>query len=34
LLKLIATLEDEDDVHTVTANLEVSDEILANLTAA
>ncbi len=34
LLKLIATLEDEDDVQTVTANFEVSDEILAKLTAA
>jgi len=34
LLKLIATLEDEDDVQTVTANFEVSDDILAKLTAA
>ena len=34
LLKLIATLEDEDDVQTVTANFEVSDEVLAKLTAA
>lgn len=34
LLKLIAALEDEDDVQTVTANFEVSDEILAKLTAA
>ena len=34
LLKLIAALEDEDDVQAVTANFEVSDEILAKLTAA
>lgn len=34
LLKLIAALEDEDDVQNVTANFEVSDEILAKLTAA
>ncbi|MCH9764506.1 MAG: YebC/PmpR family DNA-binding transcriptional regulator [Alphaproteobacteria bacterium] len=34
LLKLIATLEDDDDVQTVTANFEVSDEILSKLTAA
>ncbi len=34
LLKLVATLEDEDDVQTVTANFEVSDELLAKLTAA
>ena len=31
LLKLIAALEDDDDVQTVTANFDVSDEILAKL---
>lgn len=34
VLKLVAALEDDDDVQTVTANFEVSDEILAKLTAA
>lgn len=34
LLKLIAALDDDDDVQNVTANFEVSDEILAKLTAA
>jgi YebC/PmpR family DNA-binding regulatory protein len=34
VLKLIAALEDDDDVQTVTANFEVSDEVLAKLTAA
>jgi len=31
LMKLIEALEDDDDVQTVTANFEVSDEILAKL---
>jgi YebC/PmpR family DNA-binding regulatory protein len=34
LMKLIASLEDDDDVQTVTSNFEVSDEVLARLTAA
>ncbi len=34
LLKLIDNLDDDDDVQTVTTNFEVSDEILAKLTAA
>ena len=34
LLTLIATLEDDDDVQTVTANFDISDEVLAKLTAA
>ena len=34
LMKLIASLEDDDDVQTVTTNFEVSDEVLARLTAA
>ena len=34
LFKLIDNLDDDDDVQTVTANLEISDEILAKLTAA
>lgn len=33
ILKLIATLEDDDDVQTVTANFDVSEDILAKLTA-
>ncbi|MGB0497373.1 MAG: YebC/PmpR family DNA-binding transcriptional regulator [Rubricella sp.] len=31
LMKLIATLEDDDDVQNVTANFDVSDEIMAQL---
>lgn len=34
LLKLIAALEDDDDVQNVTANFEVSEDILARLAAA
>ena len=34
LMKMIAVLEDDDDVQTVTANFDVSEEILAKLTAA
>ncbi len=34
LLKLIALLEDDDDVQSVYANFEVSEEVLAKLTAA
>ncbi len=34
LLKLIATLEDDDDVQNVYANFEVSDDVMAKLTAA
>ena len=33
LMKLIDTLEDNDDVQNVYANFEVSDETLASLTA-
>ncbi|MEA3533653.1 YebC/PmpR family DNA-binding transcriptional regulator [Rhizobium sp. CC-YZS058] len=33
LMKLIETLEDDDDVQTVYANFEVSDEVLAKLSA-
>jgi len=31
LLKLIEALEDDDDVQSVTANFEISDEVLAQL---
>ena len=31
LMKLIDALEDDDDIQTVTANFEVSDEVMANL---
>ena len=31
LMKLIDTLEDDDDVQTVTANFEISDEVMAQL---
>lgn len=31
LMKLIAMLEDDDDVQTVTANVEISDEVMAQL---
>ena len=31
LMKLIYTLEDDDDVQRVTANFEVSDEVMAAL---
>jgi transcriptional/translational regulatory protein YebC/TACO1 len=31
LMKLIDTLEDDDDVQRVTANFEVSDEVMAVL---
>ncbi len=34
LMKLIATLEDDDDVQNVFSNFEVSEEVLARLTAA
>lgn len=34
IMKLIAVLEDDDDVQTVFANFEVSDEVLSKLTAA
>ena len=30
-MKLINALEDDDDVQTVTANFEVSDEVMAQL---
>ena len=33
LFKMIDNLDDDDDVQTVTANFEISDEILARLTA-
>ncbi|MEL6264874.1 MAG: YebC/PmpR family DNA-binding transcriptional regulator [Pseudomonadota bacterium] len=33
LMKLIATLEDDDDVQSVTANFDMSDEVMAKLTA-
>ncbi len=34
LMKLIATLDDDDDVQNVFVNFEVSDEVMARLTAA
>lgn len=34
LLKLIATLEDDDDVQSVFANFDIPDEVMAKLTAA
>jgi YebC/PmpR family DNA-binding regulatory protein len=34
IMKMIATLEDDDDVQNVFANFEVSDEVLKKLTAA
>ena len=34
MMKLIAALEDDDDVQDVYANFEVSDEVMAKLTAA
>ncbi|MEM9814383.1 MAG: YebC/PmpR family DNA-binding transcriptional regulator [Pseudomonadota bacterium] len=34
LMKLIDTLEDDDDVQTVTANFEISDDIMAELAEA
>ncbi len=34
ILKLIAALEEDDDVQNVFANFEVSDEIMKKLTAA
>ena len=34
ILKLIAGLEDDDDVQNVFSNFEVSDAVLARLTAA
>ena len=34
LMKLIAMLEDDDDVQNVYANFEISNEVLASLTAA
>jgi transcriptional/translational regulatory protein YebC/TACO1 len=33
-MKLIAALEDDDDVQNVYANFEISDDVLARLTAA
>ncbi len=33
LMKLIDTLEDDDDVQTVFSNFEVSDEVMAKLSA-
>ncbi|MEL6197245.1 MAG: YebC/PmpR family DNA-binding transcriptional regulator [Pseudomonadota bacterium] len=33
LLKLISTLEDDDDVQSVTANFDMSDEVMAKLSA-
>ncbi len=33
LMKLIEALEDDDDVQTVTANFEISDEVMAQLSA-
>ncbi|MEM6972013.1 MAG: YebC/PmpR family DNA-binding transcriptional regulator [Pseudomonadota bacterium] len=33
LMKLIATLEDDDDVQSVTANFDMSDDVMAKLTA-
>ncbi|MEM6486978.1 MAG: YebC/PmpR family DNA-binding transcriptional regulator [Pseudomonadota bacterium] len=33
LLKLIATLEDDDDVQSVTANFDMSDDVMAKLSA-
>ncbi len=33
LMKLLAVLEDDDDVQTVTANFEMSDEVMERLTA-
>jgi transcriptional/translational regulatory protein YebC/TACO1 len=34
ILKLIAGLEEDDDVQSVTSNFEVSDAVMARLTAA
>jgi transcriptional/translational regulatory protein YebC/TACO1 len=34
ILKLIAGLEEDDDVQNVYSNFEVSEDVLANLTAA
>jgi transcriptional/translational regulatory protein YebC/TACO1 len=34
VMKLIAALEDDDDVQNVFANFEISDEVLRKLTAA
>ena len=34
IMKLLATLDDDDDVQNVSANFEVSDEVLQKLTAA
>jgi len=34
IMKLIAMLEDDDDVQNVFANFELTDEVLKNLTAA
>jgi transcriptional/translational regulatory protein YebC/TACO1 len=31
LMKLIDALEDDDDVQTVTANFDISDEVMAQL---
>ncbi|MEM1363954.1 MAG: YebC/PmpR family DNA-binding transcriptional regulator, partial [Pseudomonadota bacterium] len=33
LFKLIEALEDDDDVQNVTANFEISDEVMAELSA-
>jgi transcriptional/translational regulatory protein YebC/TACO1 len=34
IMKLLGLLEDDDDVQSVSANFEVSDEVLQKLTAA
>ena len=34
ILKMLAALEDDDDVQNVYANFEISDEVLKKLTAA
>jgi transcriptional/translational regulatory protein YebC/TACO1 len=34
MMKLVSTLEDDDDVQAVYSNFEVSDEIMERLTAA
>jgi transcriptional/translational regulatory protein YebC/TACO1 len=34
IMKLLALLDDDDDVQNVSANFEVSDEVLRRLTAA
>jgi transcriptional/translational regulatory protein YebC/TACO1 len=34
LMKLVASLEDDDDIQAVYSNFEVSDDVMAKLTAA